>query len=159
ARVWGRHAEPTVVSYGDLVLRAAAMARRLQAAGVRQGEVVVVILKPDATLLSAWLAPLLVGAIPSLFPWPTEKLSRESYGRSVSPLLGICGATAVVTSTDLLDTLRPLTTKAAQLRGFVTVDNIELADALPPLEREWLEDAERITILQHSSGSTGLQKG
>lgn len=159
ARVWDRHAPATVVSYGDLVLRATAIARRLQAAGVRDGEVVVVILKPDAALLSAWLAPLLVGAIPSLFPWPTEKLSREFYERSVSTLLGICGATAVVTSADLLDTLRPLTTKAAQLRGFVTVDDIGIADALPPLQREWLEDAERITILQHSSGSTGLQKG
>ena len=64
ARVWDRHAASTAVSYGDLVLRAAAIARRLQAAGVREGDVVVVILKPDAMLLSAWLAPLLAGAIP-----------------------------------------------------------------------------------------------
>jgi acyl-CoA synthetase (AMP-forming)/AMP-acid ligase II len=159
AHVWDRQADRTIVSYGDCVLRAATIAGRLRTAGVRDGDVVVVILKPDAMLLSAWLAPLLVGAIPSLFPWPTEKLSREFYERSVSTLLGICGATAVVTSADLLETLRPLTRSAAQLRGFVTVDDVSAAADLPALQREWLEDAERITILQHSSGSTGLQKG
>lgn len=159
ARVWDRHADSTLVTYGDLVLRAAAIARRLAAAGVGEGEVVVVILKPDAMLLSAWLAPLLVGAIPSLFPWPTEKLSREFYERSVSTLLGICGATAIVTSRDLLDTLRPLTAAATHVRSFVTVDDVTADAALPEVPRQWLEDGERITILQHSSGSTGLQKG
>ncbi len=159
ARVWDRHAAVTVVSYGDLVLRAAAVAQRLQAAGVRDGEVVVVILKSDALLLSAWLAPLLAGAIPSLFPWPTEKLSREFYERSVSALLDICAATALVTSRDLLDTLRPLTATAERLRSLVTVDDIAPAAALPALPREWLEDGARTAILQHSSGSTGLQKG
>jgi acyl-CoA synthetase (AMP-forming)/AMP-acid ligase II len=159
ARVWDRHAASTAVSYGDLVLRAAAIARRLQSAGVRQGDVVVVILKPDAMLLSAWLAPLLAGAIPSLFPWPTEKLSREFYERSVSTLLGICGATALVTSGDLLDTLRPLGASAPQLRSFITVDDITPDNELPAVPRQWLDDPERITILQHSSGSTGLQKG
>jgi acyl-CoA synthetase (AMP-forming)/AMP-acid ligase II len=147
------------VSYGDLALRASALARRLQAAGVRDGEVVVVILEPGAVLLSAWLAPLLIGAIPSLFPWPTEKLSREFYERSVSTLLGICGATAILTSRALLDTLRPLTGQAERLRSLVTVDDVAPDDELLAPQRRWLEDAERITILQHSSGSTGLQKG
>jgi acyl-CoA synthetase (AMP-forming)/AMP-acid ligase II len=88
ARVWQRNAAVTVLTYGDLVLRASAIARRLQAAGTREGDVVVIILRSEAMLLSAWLAPLLIGAIPSLFPWPTEKLSREFYEKSVATAAG-----------------------------------------------------------------------
>lgn len=120
---------------------------------------VVIILRSEAMLLSTWLAPLLLGAIPSLFPWPTEKLSREFYERSVSTLLGICGATTLVTTGDLLDTLRPLTEKAASLHALVTIDDIIPDEELLFPRPEWLADPERITILQHSSGSTGLQKG
>jgi acyl-CoA synthetase (AMP-forming)/AMP-acid ligase II len=159
ARVWDRHAAVTVVSYGDLVLRASALSRRLRDAGVREGEVVVVILEPGAVLLSAWLAPLLIGAIPSLFAWPTEKLSREFYERSVSTLLGTCDATAILTSCGLLETLRPLTEQAGRLRSLVTVDEVTPDDELLAPQRRWLEDGERVTILQHSSGSTGLHKG
>jgi acyl-CoA synthetase (AMP-forming)/AMP-acid ligase II len=159
ARVWDRHAAVTVVTYGDLVLRASAIARRLQAAGTCEGDVVVIILRSEATLLSAWLAPLLIGAIPSLFPWPTEKLSREFYERSVSTLLGICGATTLVTTHDLVETLHPLTTKAQRLRSLLAIDDAAADDELLAPRPEWLADPERITILQHSSGSTGLQKG
>jgi len=77
----------------------------------------------------------------------------------VSTLLGICGATALVTSRDLLTTLQPLGAHAPQLRSFVTVDDVTPDNELPTLPRQWLDDPERITILQHSSGSTGLQKG
>lgn len=159
ARVWDRQAAVTVLTYGDVVLRASAIARRLQAAGTREGDVVVIILRSEALLLSTWLAPLLIGAIPSLFPWPTEKLSREFYERSVSTLLGICGATTLVTTSDLVATLQPLTEKADRLRALVTVDDITPDDELLAPRPEWLADPERITILQHSSGSTGLQKG
>lgn len=158
ARVWNRQGV-TALTYGDLVLRASAIARRLRAAGACEGDVIVIILRSEAMLLPAWLAPLLIGAIPSLFPWPTEKLSREFYERSVSTLLGICGATTLVTTQDLVETLQPLTQKAERLRTLVTIDDVGADDELLAPRPEWLADPERITILQHSSGSTGLQKG
>jgi acyl-CoA synthetase (AMP-forming)/AMP-acid ligase II len=75
------------------------------------------------------------------------------------PLLGICGATTLVTTRDLVETLHPLTEKAEQLRTLLSIDEVT-ADESPLTPRpEWLADPERITILQHSSGSTGLQKG
>src|SRR5438105_168174 len=108
ARVWPAVGEPQDVTYRDLVDRAAGMAAALGRGGARPGDVVVVIVKPGATLLSAWLAPLLAGAIPSIFPWPTEKLSAEYYDGSVSALLSICGATALLTSADLRERLASL---------------------------------------------------
>ncbi len=159
ARCWAPGREPQVLTYGDLVLRASAIAETLQKVGIGDGDVVVVILKAEAALMPAWLAPQLVGAIPTLFPWPTPKLSSEYYEKSIASLLNICGGRVVVTSADLLDILKPLSADAPQLKGFVLADELEIpgSPVVPP--RAMLEDPERIAILQHSSGSTGLQKG
>jgi acyl-CoA synthetase (AMP-forming)/AMP-acid ligase II len=159
ARCWVPRREPENVTYGDFVLRASAIAHKLQAAGVGDGDVVVVILKAEAALMSAWLAPHLVGAISTLFPWPTPKLSREYYEKSIASLLRLCGARFIVTSANLLDTIQHLMTGAPALQGFVLVDDLQIPDAAVVPPRAVLEDPERIAILQHSSGSTGLQKG
>jgi acyl-CoA synthetase (AMP-forming)/AMP-acid ligase II len=159
ARCWGPGREPQRLTYGDFVLRASAIAWKLREAGIGDGDVVVVILKAESALMPAWLAPQLVGAIPSLFPWPTPKLSREYYEKSIASLLNICGGRMVVTSADLLDTLKPLSADAPQLKGFVLADHLEIPESAVVPPRAVLEDSERIAILQHSSGSTGLQKG
>jgi acyl-CoA synthetase (AMP-forming)/AMP-acid ligase II len=159
ARVWQAGGVVTDVSYGDLVLRASGIAARLQAAGVGRGDVVVIVLKPGALLLSAWLAPPLLGAIPSIFPWRTEKLSREYYDTSVATLLRICGARALATTRDLEGELRTLAAGAPDLRAVLTLDDVVPTEAAHAPPRALLDDEEQISVLQHSSGSTGLQKG
>lgn len=159
ANVWHASRRVDAVSYGDLVARAAGFAAGLAAGGVEPGDVVVIVVPPGAELLSAWLAPLLAGAIPSIFPWPTEKLSPEYYDGSVSALLAICGATALVTSRELRPRLSGIVAGAPALRTVVEVEDFPPAGGLPDLPRALLEDGEAIAILQHSSGSTGLQKG
>jgi len=147
------------VSYGALVARAGGYARGLAEGGVAAGDVVVIVVKPGVELLSAWLAPLLAGAIPSIFPWPTEKLAPEYYDGTVAALLAICGASALVTSRELRPRLSGIVTGAPALRVVVEVEDFAPAAELPDVPRALLEDAEAITVLQHSSGSTGLQKG
>jgi acyl-CoA synthetase (AMP-forming)/AMP-acid ligase II len=159
AHVWHASRRIDAVSYGALVARAAGYAGGLKAGGVAAGDVVVIVVKPGVELLSAWLAPLLAGAIPSIFPWPTEKLSPEYYDGSVAALLSICGATALVTSRDLHPRLAHIVSGAPALRAVVEVEDFEPSAALPEVPRAHREDAEAITVLQHSSGSTGLQKG
>jgi fatty-acyl-CoA synthase len=159
ARVWGGDETVASVTYADLVLRAEGYARRLRAGGIGPGDVVVVILPPGAELLSAWLAPLLAGAVPSIFPWLTEKLDRSYYEKTVAALLKICGARGLLTSRGLLEVLDPLSADAPALSARVTVEDAPAARELPALPARLREDAEAITLLQHSSGSTGLQKG
>lgn len=159
ARWWRPGDDAESLTYAELVLRASAIAQRLQAAGVRDRDVVVVITRVETALMAAWLAPQLIGAIPSLFAWPTPKLARGYYERSVASLLRICDARCLVTTRDLLDILGPLATDGPTARPFVFLDDVQPLDApvIPP--DPVLRDGERIAILQHSSGSTGLQKG
>lgn len=159
ANVWGPGGDAAPVSYGDLVLLASGYAEALERAAVRKGDVVVVIVRPGASLLSAWLAPLLLGAIPSIFPWPTEKLSRDYYEKSVSSLLSICGARTILVNADLEETLRKLSEDLPSPPVTVAVERCSPAPAPRAVGRELREDADAIAVLQHSSGSTGLQKG
>jgi acyl-CoA synthetase (AMP-forming)/AMP-acid ligase II len=159
ARVWNLREEAETVRYGDLVLRAAAAAEKMRSAGVGPGEIVVIVLCPGSELLSAWVSPLLLGAIPSIFPWPTEKLDREYYEKSVASLLKICGASALLTTRELASTLAPLAQDAPSLKSVLFLEGGEALPSLREVPRALLEDREAITLLQHSSGSTGLQKG
>jgi len=159
ATVWGPRGEESRVTYGGLVRLASGFAKELERSGVRKGEVVVVIVRSGASLLSAWLAPLILGAIPSVFPWPTEKLSREYYEKTVAALLSISGAKAILANADLEDVLRGLSSGAASAPFTIAVERCAAAPELPAVSRELREDAEAIAVLQHSSGSTGLQKG
>jgi fatty-acyl-CoA synthase len=158
AHAWDASGPAARVTYGSLVERAAAIAVTLEGS-VSTGDVVVVIVRPGADLFSAWLAPLLAGAIPSIFPWPTEKLDPGYYERTVASLLRISGARALVTSRDLEDVLAPLAADAPELARVVFIEDAAAAAPIPMLSRAQLEDAEAVSILQHSSGSTGLQKG
>ena len=159
ANVWGPRGEVSPVTYGDLVRLAAGFSGALARAGVGKGDVVVVIVRPGAPLLSAWLAPLLLGAIPSIFPWPTEKLSRDYYEKSVASLLSICGARTILVNADLEETLRKLSEDLPSPPATIAVERCAPAPAPPAVGRELREDADSIAVLQHSSGSTGLQKG
>ena len=159
ARGWDARSQIRELSYGEMVLRGSGVARRLHDAGVREGDPVVVIIKDCIDLLSCWLAPLLIGAVPTLFAWPTEKLSRDYYEKSIARLLDIIGATALLTSEEIVESLRPLSKDAPRLRAILTVEGTEVpAQALIPPDAI-LKDPETISVLQHSSGSTGLQKG
>ncbi len=54
-------------------------AAALQQNGLQAGDLVIVVLKHSRELLSAFWGSLLLGAIPSIFPYLTEKLDRDIY--------------------------------------------------------------------------------
>lgn len=158
ARCWNATGEPLDLTYGDLIRGASSLARRLEGAGVGDGDVVVVIGRREAILMTAWIAPQLLGAVPTLLPWPTPKVDKEFYARSITSLLKVCEARVVIISGRLLEEIRRITDALDGCR-FVLVDDVPAGgDVLTP-PRAVLDDEDRITVLQHSSGSTGLQKG
>jgi acyl-CoA synthetase (AMP-forming)/AMP-acid ligase II len=153
------------LSYRQLVQGAAGYARAYQAAGVQPGEVVVLILQHGEALVSAFWGALLAGAVPSMMPFLTEKLSPEKYRQELAALVSITRPVALVTYPEFAPEVHAALAAGAggataSVRAVISSEAVSPAaepdlDTLPG-QRQTPDD---LALLQHSSGTTGLQKG
>ncbi|MEP0763213.1 MAG: AMP-binding protein [Chloroflexota bacterium] len=138
---------------------AARYAHALERAGVQPGELVVLVLQHGPEVLYSFWGAMLLGAIPSIMPFLTPKLDPDRYYDSVRQLVALSEVKAVITYPEMEPTLH------AHLEGIPTLGAILSIAGLEPGGRlsDYLDRApsrpEDTAFLQHSSGSTGLQKG
>jgi acyl-CoA synthetase (AMP-forming)/AMP-acid ligase II len=150
------------LTYRDLIESAAGVAARLAEAGIARGDVVAIILQHGESLVAAFWGAVLHGAVPSILPFLTEKLSPEKYRQDLAALFAITRPAAILTYADFAAEARRAIAEAPA--GMATPIVIDLGSAAP-LAPDWdalggaSVRAEDIAMLQHSSGSTGLQKG
>ena len=148
------------LTYADLCAHAAGYAAALAAAGVQPGAVVIIILPHGAALLAAYWGVVLHGAVPAIMPFLTEKLARERYLADLASLLRITQPAALITYAAFENEVRAVLSPDASVRAVL------LSESVTPAA-EWSAaalagtraDAQAIALLQHSSGTTGLQKG
>ncbi len=139
--------------------QAARYARALEKAGVQRGDLVVLVLQHGGEVLYAFWGAMLLGAIPSIMPFLTPKLDPEHYYESVRQLVTLSQVKAVITYAEMLPALREKLAGIPTLAVLLNVEDLEpegnLSDYLERAPSQPTDTA----FLQHSSGSTGLQKG
>jgi fatty-acyl-CoA synthase len=151
-------APPQAVRYVDLYREAQRWAKALQSSGVQEGDVVIIIQQHDPRLIYAFWGAALLGAIPSILPFPTEKLDPDSYRRSLHALIEVTGPAAIVTYPEFEPELRVFLDPPSPLKAILTqpadalIESVEKAPGVGRAEDD-------LALLQHSSGTTGLQKG
>ena len=153
ALVWvSPNARAETVSRRQFRGRVAQYAGRLAELGVRPGEVVVIAHTEGVDPVYAFWACLSVGAVASIFPSSTERLDPAVLRRNVAILVRQAGARLVLAAEHLLPAL-------PEIPGCATSTFERLRE--PALERPAAFDAtpDDVAFLQHSSGTTGLQKG
>lgn len=150
-----------VITYSRLIYGSAGYAAALQNAGIKPGEVVILILQHGENLLYAFFGVILHGSIPTIMPFLTEKLSPEQYRLSLSALFEITAPTAVVTYPEFFDEVQQTIKPGGSVRAILVSNQIvtqtELKDSF--IETGIKRSPKDIVLLQHSSGTTGLQKG
>jgi fatty-acyl-CoA synthase len=149
-----------VLTYRDLLHNAAGYANALGLAGIQPGEVVILILQHGQDLVTSFFGAILHGAVPSIMPFLTEKLSPEQYRRSLSALFEITRPAAVVTYPEFLSEVQAAISAHSSIRSLLLCTEIQPVPDLDPLQLAgFVRSPEDIVLLQHSSGTTGLQKG
>jgi fatty-acyl-CoA synthase len=149
-----------VLSRQQFIAAIRGAARQLRAAGAGRGDLVVIVQKDLLTLVSTFFGASLLGAIPSILPFATEKLDPIRYKASMATLIELSRPAALATDELVkpdVDNLMP------ENGGYLPKLVIMRGEYSDPLDDEQQlqanTDAEHTALLQHSSGTTGLQKG
>jgi len=152
--------EDVPISIDKLLRGSRSFARKYSDEDLQPGEVVVLILQHSEELLYAFWGAILHGAIPSIMPFLTEKLSQERYRADLSALISVTKPAAIVTYPDFEEEVRSAIKDGDSVRSVIVADQVNFEfeldfDALSGFHR----GPDDIVLLQHSSGTTGLQKG
>ncbi len=148
------------ISYAELLRGASSYAGTLLREGIQPGEVTILILQHGIDLVYAFWGAILRGAIPSIMPYLTEKLAAEQYRADLAALIGVTKPAAIVTYPEFEGEVSGARKDSTSVRAVLLTNRLE-AQADPDFEL--LGGCTRkdgdIVLLQHSSGTTGLQKG
>lgn len=150
-----------VIDYSRLIHGSAGYTTALKKAGIQPGEVVILILPHGEDLVYAFFGAILHGSIPAIMPFLTEKLSPENYRLSLKSLFEITAPAAVMTDPMSLNEVQKAIKTGESVRKVIVSNQVtaqpEFSSSL--FASGVTRSAEDIMLLQHSSGSTGLQKG
>ncbi len=147
------------VTYRELMRGAAGWAELYRARGIQPGEVIILIMQHSIELVYAYFGAVLHGAIPSILPYLTEKLSPERYRADLASLVGISTPAAIVTFPEFEEEVRSALHKGDSVRTVILTGQDTPVNPDFSVLGGMLRDPEEIVLLQHSSGTTGLQKG
>lgn len=149
-----------VVTYRQLVQASVAYQNILEDTGIRPGEVVILILNHGENLVFAFWGAILHGAIPSIMPFLTEKLEPEHYRQSLTSLFEITKPAAVFTYPEFVEEVRIAARNISSIRAIISSGDVRPTSSFSEDQLLGLNRlSEDIVLLQHSSGTTGLQKG
>lgn len=152
--------EDIPLSYADLMRGAFRYTCAYQQAGIVPGEVVILILQHGEDLVYSFWGAILGGQIPAIMPFLTEKLSPERYRTDLAALAAITRPSAIVTYPEFEAEVRAALQTESSVRAVLLTTQTESATEPEFSHAAGLNRSpDDIVLLQHSSGTTGLQKG
>jgi acyl-CoA synthetase (AMP-forming)/AMP-acid ligase II len=147
------------IDYRTLVQGAAGYAQALAQSGVGAGDVVIVILQHGADLIYAFWGAVLNGAVPSIMPFLTEKLAPERYRQDLAALIQTTRPAAIITYPEFVSEVQGAMANAEVKPHILVSADVQPTEPDFRMLAGLRRSSDDIVLLQHSSGTTGLQKG
>ena len=154
--MWKNEQDVDSVTFGDFRALVSGQAVFLREHGVTSGDTVILVMPQGISLMAVFTAALYLGAIPAILAYPNFKVDTSKYRFGLSGVSANLKARLVV-----VDDAFP-----KELVAHVSVgDRCNLAKTradLPPPQTPIAPphfNPDRIAFIQHSAGTTGLQKG
>lgn len=147
---------PVTVTRADFRKAIHQYAAALGDQGILPGDLVIIAHTQNLESIYLFWGAMLAGAIPSMFPTLTEKLDRTIYMQGLAQLVQLSGVKLVLTT----DEFAPLLVGVGcPVLGSSAL--IKIRGEIPSVGAPFTASGagEEVAFLQHSSGTTGLQKG
>jgi fatty-acyl-CoA synthase len=148
-------AESQTITRANFQQVAVDYASALRSMGVGSGDLVIIAHTQNLESIFAFWGALLLGAIPSMFPTLTEKLDPEIYMRNLGELVTLSQVRAILTT----DAFAPQIAEHISCPVYGSEALLSAVSSADKLSEFANPDPEAVAFLQHSSGTTGLQKG
>jgi len=154
---WIDEDEREPVTFAEFRQRARLQARMLRDHGVTRGDRVIVIMPQGIPAMTAFVGAMMLGAVPAFLAYPNFKVEPSKYRTGLAGVTANLSAKVVVIDEGFPDemlsyvSLDDQTTLLRASDDRVSGEEIEF----PKLEHP----SESLAFIQHSAGTTGLQKG
>lgn len=161
---WVGGEEPYVWTFSALVETADKFSVALKQNGIKRGEVCAIIIRHHPLFYPIYLGISGAGALPAVLAYPNPRLHPEKFRQGLEGMSHRSGLDRILTQRELEDMIRPFIEKPES-----TVDDLlfplEWKIDNPPADiqrdinliRNKVKEEDPV-LLQHSSGTTGLQK-
>jgi acyl-CoA synthetase (AMP-forming)/AMP-acid ligase II len=154
---WIDEDESETVTFDQFRRRARHQAAKLRDYGVSRGDRITLIMPQGIPAMTAFAGAMLLGAVPAFLAYPNFKIEPSKYRAGLAGVTANLGAKVV-----MIDAEFP-----AEMLDYVSLDQhatLLRAGGGPPADREIELPAihispESVAFIQHSAGTTGLQKG
>jgi fatty-acyl-CoA synthase len=154
--MWHDEDEVDTVTFGEFVRLAKLQAADFVAHGLRPGDRVVLVMPQGIPVMVSFAAAMLVGAVPAIMAYPNFKIEPAKYRYGLSGVSKNLKARLIVLDAQFPDDL--LSHVAAESDAKI-IRNVGQNSASESELPELPLDPGRIAFIQHSAGTTGLQKG
>ena len=154
--MWIDEDERETVTFGEFRARAREQANSLAAHGIASGDRVVLIMAQGIPAIVAFTAAMMLGAVPAFLAYPNFKVEPSKYQSGLAGVTANLSAKAVVIDKDFPQEMLTCVTLdggSLLLRAGKTLsakESSELRTQIRPGD---------LAFIQHSAGTTGLQKG
>lgn len=162
---WSPGEAPHRWTFGSLHASAMAMAWQLRMKGVAPGDVCALVIRHHPRFYPLYLGVSCLGAVPAVLAYPNTRLHPAKFREGIEGMAEKSGLDWILTERDLAPRLEPLMLHAASsIKNILLPLEEDATTALAPERRDAIvagrsgAGPDSPLLLQHSSGTTGLQK-
>lgn len=154
--MWHNDKDLETVTFGEFITQAWGQAHHLRANGVQQGDVVILMMPQGIQLMTTFVGAMLLGAVPTILACPNVKIEAHKYHHGLTGMVEHLQARLAVVNRSFPAHLLSHFTATKWI--YPTEERQPHTNPLSGASLPTLAEHD-LAFIQHSSGTTGLQKG
>src|SRR6266436_3664107 len=154
--MWRGEDDIESATFGEFKRRTLSQARYFRSKGVKPGDTIILIMPQSIGLMAAFVGGMLIGAVPAILAYPNFKVEPTKYRYGLKGVSANLKATLIVVDKDFPDELTKHISVGEAAR-FIRCTSETLLE--PLTEAYHCRIPNDLAFIQHSAGTTGLQKG